>query len=343
MTDLVRTDVPSDFARQMEMAKVYATSSLLPAHLRGKPENVLIILAGARSLNVSAFWALQSMHVIDGKLSLAAELMRGLAIRAGHQVRVVKRTADEAVVEIKRGDRDTAYQASFTWEEAKTAGLADKSNWKKFRAAMLVARATSIAMRDECPDVLYGVVYTPDELGAVENEDGSLDAMPAEEVPAMSDQELATLLAKIAGANSTDLFAFAKESASRGVLDRQTGGGGVKTEIVNRIKILADTEGVTEADIRNLYKVASGIGALDDQVTLIREPGAEPEIVAFRDALKIKTEMIQAEAARLAEPDVEDAEVVEDETNPEINTPHAQQLREEAANSWDDDGTSSQS
>jgi hypothetical protein len=163
---LRRSDVPAAFAEQMHMAKVLSESDLLPKHLRGRPANVLVILQGARALDVAGFWALQSMHVVDGKLGMAAELMRALVTRAGHQFRVIERTMERAIVEIKRSDRDQPYRAEFTWEDAKTAELTGKDNWRKYRKSMLVARATSIAVRDECADVMFGVIYTPDELGA---------------------------------------------------------------------------------------------------------------------------------------------------------------------------------
>lgn len=180
------TDVPAALDQQMHLAKVLAVSDLLPGHLRGTPANVLVVLQGARALDVPAFWALQSMHVIDGKLGLTAELMRALVVRAGHAVRVVERTDTHAVVEIQRRDRADAYRAEFTMAEAAAAGLSGKANWKRYPKAMLVARATSIAVRDECPDVLFGVVYTPDELGVVTDAegdpviDGEVLAPPAE-------------------------------------------------------------------------------------------------------------------------------------------------------------------
>lgn len=167
------SEVPASFDQQMHMATVLAESSLLPAHLRGKPANVLVVLQGARALDISAFWAFQSMHVVDGKLGLAAELMRAMVIKAGHQFTVIERTAHRAVVEIKRKDKERPYRAEFTADDAKTAGLTGKDNWKKYFKSMLVARATSIGVRDECPEVLFGMVYTPDELGAETDRDGA--------------------------------------------------------------------------------------------------------------------------------------------------------------------------
>lgn len=198
-TDLVirSTDVPANFREQMDMARVLADSSLLPGHLRGKPANVLVILQGARALDVSGFWALQSMHVVDGKLGMAAELMRALVIRAGHQFSVVERSAERAVVEIKRRDKDKPYRAVFTRADAEAAKLLKKDNWVGYLKSMLVARATSIAVRDECPDVMFGVVYTPDELGAVTDADGTPQSdadgniiLDGEVVPDLTDEDL---------------------------------------------------------------------------------------------------------------------------------------------------------
>lgn len=174
MTEILpRSDVPAQFSQQMQMAEVLANSTLLPSHLRKQPANVLLILAGARALNIPAFWALQSMHVIEGKLGMDATLMRALVVAAGHTFRVVERSAKQAVVEIRRSDRDEPYRAEYTWDDAKLAELTGKSNWKKYPKAMMVARATSIAVRDECPEVLYGVLYTPDELGAETDDEGN--------------------------------------------------------------------------------------------------------------------------------------------------------------------------
>lgn len=170
---LPHSDVPLSFDQQMRMAEILAASTLLPKHLRGQPANVLVVMQGARALNIPAFWAFQSLHVIEGRLSMAADLMRALVLAAGHTFRVVERTRERAVVEIHRKDRDTPYRADYTYQEAVEAKLVDKANWKGYRRAMLVARATGIAVRDECPEVLFGVLYTPDELGVDTDGDGN--------------------------------------------------------------------------------------------------------------------------------------------------------------------------
>ncbi len=170
------TDVPLNPVEQMQLAQYYAPSSLLPGHLRNKPENVFVILSGARALNVPGFWALQSMFVVDGKLSMSADLMRALVLRAGHKVRTIEnpRERSATVTIIRNDDPDFEFSYTFSMEDAKTAELLGKANWKKYPRPMLVARATSAAVRTHCSDVLFGVIYTPEELGAEVNEDGAI-------------------------------------------------------------------------------------------------------------------------------------------------------------------------
>jgi hypothetical protein len=190
------SDVPANFNQQMEMAKAYAVSSLLPGHLRGKPENVLVILGAARALDIPVFWAFQSLFVVSGKLGMEASLMRALAIRAGHQFETRKMSREEATVAIKRADKSSWFEVSFDMTDAKIAKLAG-DNWTKYPRSMLHARATAMAIRAECPEVLYGIMYTPEELGAkvddeghpvVNERDGTviLDST-AEEVPPIMD------------------------------------------------------------------------------------------------------------------------------------------------------------
>jgi hypothetical protein len=60
-------------------------------------------------------------------------------------------------------------------EDAKRANLTGKDNWTKYPRNMLFARALSNGQKWYAPDVFNGAtVYTPDELGAVTDEDGNV-------------------------------------------------------------------------------------------------------------------------------------------------------------------------
>lgn len=318
------SEVPSDFTAQMHMATVLADSTLLPVHLRGKPANVLVVLQGARALDVSAFWAFQSMHVIDGKLGLSAELMRALVIRAGHTVRVVERSNARAIVEIQRADRDTPYRAEFTWDDAVAAKLTGRDNYTKYRKSMLVARATAIAVRDECPDVMFGVVYTPDELGAVTDEEGvpTVDAqghpiIDGDVVEPPLDEDLEAWASEISRVDLTQLPTIWAEIVDRGaVLLPVPGTEDTLSELmVNRVLAEAKVAPSRQA-LRALWELAR-VCRLGDRIVKVDE-----EVWVVKDYLVAASRAVPEEP--LDSPAGE----------PDTDTEHAQQLKTAAAASW---------
>lgn len=189
------------------IARRIASSSLLPAALRSGPDreaNVMVLLLTAHDLGISATTAMQQVHIIDGKPSMSAQLMRSLILRDGHglQIKVEEDEAGKPVAATVRGWRkempDVDVDASYTWAEAVTAGLVGKDNWKRHPADMLVARATSRFARYFFPDCLSGVSYTPDELEAVPNlaQEREPERAPADEAQvALLEAGFATLSA----------------------------------------------------------------------------------------------------------------------------------------------------
>jgi hypothetical protein len=183
---------------RMRYAQALADARLLPGPYRRSPADVLLAVDMAAALGIAPVQALTSIHVIDGKPSMSAELMRALVLRAGHRIRVVESTAQRCVLEVARREAPDE-RSTFVWttDDAHRAGLLpakDGSNWARHPAAMLLARCSSTACRAVFPDVLAGVSYTPDELGAtvaddgavvvgevVRTDDGPDDAAPADE------------------------------------------------------------------------------------------------------------------------------------------------------------------
>jgi hypothetical protein len=179
-TDIaLRSDVPTNLTDQMELAKALAVSGLLPQHLQSKPQNILAIMYAARSIDVPLWQAIQSMQVINGKVGLSADLARALILRAGHTFRVVESTNEVATVEVVRKGDDYVHRASFTLDDAHAAKLTGNPSWSKYPKAMLIARATTLIARNACADVLAGMSYTAEELGATVDEEGRIvDSKP---------------------------------------------------------------------------------------------------------------------------------------------------------------------
>jgi hypothetical protein len=76
---------------------------------------------------------------------------------------------------------DPDYTFEVTWElrrngdgnpNAEEAGLLGKQVWKNYPAAMLKSRAITQVARDACEEVLFGLHYTPEELGAEVDAEG---------------------------------------------------------------------------------------------------------------------------------------------------------------------------
>lgn len=169
-TDLVirRCDVPAALTDMLTLAEALANAgAMIPGHLRRQPANILAVMFSAKALDIPLWTAIQSTHLVDGRVGYEASFQRALVIRAGHTFRVVERTDDRAVVGITRAGSGVEQLAEFTWAEAQAAQLAKKDNWQHYRRAMLVARATTIAVREITPEVLFGAAYDPDELGAL--------------------------------------------------------------------------------------------------------------------------------------------------------------------------------
>jgi|688.fasta_scaffold51599_6 hypothetical protein len=148
----------------VEQSKLLAASSLVPDHLRGKPENVYLILLLGDSLGLHPAQALTSIAVIKGKPTMSAELMRAVVMNAGHRFRIDESTPTAARVTVARKEwpQDES-QFAFTVEDAKRAGLGGDS-YQKYPTAMLLARVTTMACRAMFADVIAGISYTPEEM-----------------------------------------------------------------------------------------------------------------------------------------------------------------------------------
>ena len=172
MSDIVKA--PS-LPERMEYAKALATASLLPDAYRGKPGNVLLAVEYGHALGVPPMTAIQGIHVIKGKPTLSADLMAALVRRSGHRLRVHVEDGPVAVAELIRSDdADYTYTCRWDIDRARQADLLGKDNWEHHPAAMLKARAISEVVREGASEVLHGMIYTPEELGAVVDGEGDV-------------------------------------------------------------------------------------------------------------------------------------------------------------------------
>lgn len=214
MSNIVKADAGSlelgEWQALRESAKAVVTSGFLPKAIN-TPEKAITLMLAGRELGLGPMQAIRSLHIIDGKPVMSADLMAGLVHKKlpGALLRVVESTNERCEVDAARqGQEPTRYV--FSIDDAKAAQLLNKDNWKKYPRAMLRARCLSEAVRATFPDVMLGV-YDPDELGAVTTADGEIiEVNPGN---GHAEDDAADLLEALGGCETADVLAELKQDA----------------------------------------------------------------------------------------------------------------------------------
>lgn len=163
----------------LNLARAVYRTAMVPTHMRGNVDEVFAVMAYGHELGLSAIGSLQSVYLIEGKPSLSANFMRARILAAGHDLEWRTVTSERVVLYgRRRGDRN-GLVVEWTLDDARRAGVVGKDVWRKYPRAMLAARATSELARLLFADLLHGLAYTPEELGAT----GVLATVDVDEAP----------------------------------------------------------------------------------------------------------------------------------------------------------------
>jgi len=165
-----------------DLASKIAGTEFVGKGFRGKPASTAAAILTGRELGLGPMASLRGLQVIDGSVSMTAQMMAGKILAAGHKVEWVDNTDKAAEVRITRCDGQGEATVRFTLADAQRAGLAGKSNWQKYPRAMMRARALSECAGMICADVILGLEAADDtqdtRTGPVENTTISLTPMP---------------------------------------------------------------------------------------------------------------------------------------------------------------------
>jgi hypothetical protein len=172
-------------SEKMEWSKAMAPSTLLPKQYQGNPGNLFFAVEYADALGIERINAVTSIHVIEGKPSASADLIAGLVRRAGHKLRITGDDTYALAQIIRADDPDFTYEARWDLAKARQAGLLGKGVWKNYPGSMLRSRAITEVARMGASDALLGVIYTPEELGADVDRQGT-PVRPSEPAPQRS-------------------------------------------------------------------------------------------------------------------------------------------------------------
>ena len=148
------------FELAQRVAKVFATSDMVPAQFQGNVGNCVIALNLADRMGTDPFMLMQNMYIIHGKPGIEAKLAIALVNNMGKFTPLQYRYNDaktECVAHAKRtvsGEDCQGVKVSI--QMAKDEGWYNKngSKWKTMPDMMLRYRAATFFARMFCPEVL---------------------------------------------------------------------------------------------------------------------------------------------------------------------------------------------
>ena len=160
---------PETATEAWTLAKYYQQSNLLPKALANIGD-VFVTIAAGRDFGWSPMQSMRGIYVVEGKPSLSADAMVGIAKKSTtcEYFVLIESTAKIATYETKRRGDPKPTRMSFSIEEAALAGLAGKKGpWQNYPARML---------RNRCKSALCKEVY--EELFFGTYEEGEVDEIP---------------------------------------------------------------------------------------------------------------------------------------------------------------------
>lgn len=164
---ITRTDLGLfvEQARQVHaIATALSDTAFVPVAMRGKPQEITGAILFGRELGLDPMTALQTVNIIQGRPTLTANAMRGLAMAAGVQFKLQEATQTRCVMSaIAPGQREWT-TVTWTIDQAQKLDLLKKDNWRNQPGAMLIARATSQLCRLVAANILIGSPYSTEEV-----------------------------------------------------------------------------------------------------------------------------------------------------------------------------------
>jgi hypothetical protein len=155
--------------RASELSEVIANTEFVPKGLRGNQPAILAAMLYGNEVGLGPMQSLSKIAVIDGKPSLAAEAMRALVRRAGHEIWIEESTTTRAIVAGRRRGEKVTQRVTWTLDDAKRAGIGGRQNWQRYPRQMLLARAWAELCRHVFDDAIGGLAATEEVEEAVDD------------------------------------------------------------------------------------------------------------------------------------------------------------------------------
>lgn len=208
---------------------------------------IIAILLTARELGLPPMACLNGgLYHIDGKVSISAQMMNTLLLKAGHRADIHILNEKKCVLHFKRADRKEIVEYTYTIEDAQKAGYLNKNNYKAHLKDMLFCRCLSGGARKICPDAI-GNAYVHGELSSDPN---SFDATNFEMTEDVEEEKAKVKSIGFEKAEGFDDF------VKKHGLDRK------KEKKAEYVQLIAKTSNKTENEVIN-FAVSNEKGFLD--------------------------------------------------------------------------------
>lgn len=168
---------PKTMNTLFRLAKMYASSKIVPETYRDKPEDCLVAIELAARMNVSPIFVMQQLYIVKGRPGWSGQAALALIQNARkfmdlEYVMVGTEGTMERGCYLQGRSTTTGRIVKgtlVTMQMAKDEGWIDKSGskWKTMPEQMLRYRAASFFARAECPQALMGF-QTVEELEDVQ-------------------------------------------------------------------------------------------------------------------------------------------------------------------------------
>jgi hypothetical protein len=179
MSQLITVDQIQTMANAVVKSQLFGMKTVEQA-------TALMLIAQAEGYHPAL--AARDYHIIQGRPTLKAETMMARFQQQGGKVEWKTLTDKEVTATFSHPSGGSA-TITWTFEQAKQAGLTGKDNWKNYPRAMLRARVVSEGIRTVFPGVVLGV-YTPEEVQDIPNPPQSRDMGRADVVEPPEEEQV---------------------------------------------------------------------------------------------------------------------------------------------------------
>lgn len=162
--DLIR-EAAALWGTAYQLARSICSTSIVPVHFRGKPEECAAAMVYGASLGLDPIASLRGLYNVHGSVAMYAQLAVSIVLRDGHDVWIVESTDNAVTVAGRRNGwpDDRVFTATWSYDRARKAGYASNKKYDTDPQAMLTAKAQMEVCRRIAPDSLAGI-YSVEEL-----------------------------------------------------------------------------------------------------------------------------------------------------------------------------------